>query len=400
MTVLSNRVMNVKPSSTLAVNAKAQALKAAGADVVSFRAGEPDFSTPENIIEAACYALHHGATRYEATPGTIQARQAVADYFKKRFNRDITPKNVIISTGAKLALFLSFLTLVNPGDEVLLPSPYWVSYPEHIKLVGGVVKVIETDPDNNFKVTPEQLEAAITPKSRVFLLCSPSNPAGISYTPDEIKALAAVIAKHPQLFVISDEIYERLTYADYPFLSFACANPELSERVITINGVSKAYAMTGWRIGYAVASEQIIAGMTKLQSQMTSNITASNFAALIEALHGPQDSVTNMVKEFAKRAAHIYERIMEIPNIKCSRPTGAFYTFPDVSAYFGKKDPQGRQINSAHELAESLLDNVQVAVVPGEDFGAPNHIRLSFATSMELIDKGLDRISSYMASLK
>lgn len=232
------------------------------------------------------------------------------------------------------------------------------------------------------------------------MLCSPSNPAGISYTPEEIKALAAVIVKHPQLFVISDEIYERLIYADYPFLSFACANPELSERVITINGLSKAYAMTGWRIGYAVASEEIIAGMTKLQSQMTSNITASNFAALIEALHGPQDSVTDMVKEFAKRAAHIYERLMEIPHIKCSRPTGAFYAFPDISAYFGKKDPQGRSINSAQELAESLLDNVQVAVVPGEDFGAANHIRLSFATSMELIDKGMDRISSYMASLK
>lgn len=400
MVVLSNRVMNVKPSSTLAVNAKAKALKAAGADVVSFGAGEPDFATPENIVEAACQALHEGKTRYESTPGTPQARQAVVDYFKKRFNREITPQNVIISTGAKLALFLSFLTLVNPGDEVLLPSPYWVSYPEHIKLAGGVVKVIETSVDNNFKVTPELLEAAITPKSKIFLLCSPSNPTGISYTPQEIKALAEVVARHPQLYVISDEIYERLTYADYPFLSFACANPEIVDRVVTINGVSKAYAMTGWRIGYAVAHEDIIKGMSKLQGQMTSNITASNYPALVEALNGPQDSVAYMVGEFKKRAEHIYQRVMQIPNVKCPRPTGAFYVLPDLSAYFGLHDPQGRVMNSAHDIAESLLDNAQVAVVPGEDFGAPNHIRLSFATSMELIDKGLDRITAFLASLK
>lgn len=400
MAVLSDRVLNLKTSSTLAVTAKARELKAAGADVVSFGAGEPDFPTPANIVEAGCRALREGKTRYENTPGTPQARQAVADYFKKRFGRDITPANVDISTGAKHALFLSIMAVMNPGDEMLLPAPYWVSYPEHVKLAGGTVKVIETSVDNNFKVTPELLEAAITPKSRIFLLCSPSNPAGISYRPEEIKALAEVVARHPQLYVISDEIYERLTYSDYPFLSFACAKPEIADRVITINGVSKAYAMTGWRVGYAVADEAIIKGITKLQGQMTSSITACTMPAMIEALTGPQDSVEAMVAEFARRAEHIYGRMMSIPNVKCPRPTGAFYIFPDVSAYFGKKDVKGRVIDSAKAFAESLLDLHQVAVVPGEDFGGPNHIRLSFATSMEIIDKGLDRITAYMASLQ
>ncbi|MBQ7503023.1 pyridoxal phosphate-dependent aminotransferase [bacterium] len=399
MAILSERVQKLKTSSTLAVTAKARALKEAGEDVVSFGAGEPDFPTPANIVEAGRKALADGKTRYENTPGTPQARQAVADYFCERFGRKVGPQNVIISTGAKHALFLSFLALVNPGDEVLLPAPYWVSYTEQAKLAGGTVKVIETDIDNNFKVTPELLEKSITPQSKIFLLCSPSNPAGISYKPEEIKALAEVIERHPQLYVISDEIYERLSYADYPFQSFASANSKIEERVITINGLSKAYAMTGWRVGYAVADESIVKGMSKLQGQMTSNITACTYPALVEAYKGPQDSVAAMVKEFAKRADHIYERMMSIPGIKCPRPTGAFYIFPDVSAYFGKKDINGKVIDSAAALAQSLLEIEKVAVVPGEDFGAPKHIRLSFATSMELIDKGLDRIIKYMASL-
>ncbi|MBQ7528556.1 pyridoxal phosphate-dependent aminotransferase, partial [bacterium] len=308
--------------------------------------------------------------------------------------------NVIICTGAKFALYLAFLTLMNPGDELLIPAPYWVSYTEQAKLAGGTIKVIETNWDNNFKVTPELLEKSITPKTKVFLLCSPSNPAGTSYRPEEIRALTEVIAKHPDIYVISDEVYERLSYADYSFQSFASANPEIADRVITINGVSKSYAMTGWRIGYAVAEKSIIKAMAKLQGQMTSNITASNMPALVEALTGPQDSVTSMVKEFAKRAEHIYERIKKIPHIECPRPTGAFYIFPDISYYFGKTDPSGRVLTDANILAESILEQVKVAVVSGVDFGSPNNIRISFATSMELIDKGLDRLEDYFESLR
>ena len=315
-------------------------------------------------------------------------------------SRQIGPENVIISTGAKQALYLAFLTLMNPGQELLLPAPYWVTYPAQATMAGGKIKVIETDVANDFKVTPELLEAAITPESRLFLFCSPSNPAGISYTAQETKALAEVIARHPQLYVISDEIYERLRYTDEPYLSFAQAHPEIADRVVTINGLSKAYAMTGWRIGYAVAAPDIIKAMTKLQGHMSSSITSFNMPAVVAALEGPQEPVEKMVAEFAKRAEYIYKRLTAIPNLRCPRPTGAFYAFPDVSAYFGLVDPQGQAIDSAASLASGLLEAEKVAIVAGEDFGAPNHVRLSFATSMELIERGLDRFSNYLASLR
>lgn len=400
MARLADRISRLKDSSTLAVTAKAKALKAAGADVISFGAGEPDFATPAHIVEAACKALREGKTRYENTAGTPEARKAVAQYFQDRFQRQIGPENVIISTGAKQALYLAFLTLMNPGQELLLPAPYWVTYPAQATMAGGKIKVIETDVANDFKVTPELLEAAITPESRLFLFCSPSNPAGISYTAQETKALAEVIARHPQLYVISDEIYERLRYTDEPYLSFAQAHPEIADRVVTINGLSKAYAMTGWRIGYAVAAPDIIKAMTKLQGHMSSSITSFNMPAVVAALEGPQEPVEKMVAEFAKRAEYIYKRLTAIPNLRCPRPTGAFYAFPDVSAYFGLVDPQGQAIDSAASLASGLLEAEKVAIVAGEDFGTPNHVRLSFATSMELIERGLDRFSNYLASLR
>lgn len=400
MVQLSERVLNLKVSSTLAVTAKARALKAQGVDVVSFGAGEPDFGTPAHIVEAGCQALRAGKTRYEDTAGTPEARQAVADYFNTRFQRNIGKQNVIISTGAKHALYIAFMALMNPGDELVLPTPYWVSYPEQAKLAGGVAVEVPGAVENDFKITPEQLEAAITPRSRVMVLCSPSNPAGITYTKAELEKIAAVVLRHPNLMVFSDEIYERLVYGSEPFTSFASLSPEIAARTVTFNGVSKAYAMTGWRVGYAVADEAIIKAMTKLQGQMTSSITACTMPAVVTALTADQQPVEMMRQEFAKRAAHIHARMSAIPNVICPKPTGAFYIFPDISrACFGKKDPSGKVLHTAKETAESLLDHFQVAVVPGEDFGAPNHIRLSFATSMELIDKGMDRIEKFMASL-
>ncbi|MBQ7568072.1 pyridoxal phosphate-dependent aminotransferase [bacterium] len=400
MTELSERVLRLKPSSTLAVTTTARELREQGYDVVSFGAGEPDFNTPENIVEAGCQALRQGKARYENVAGTPAARQAVADYFKSRFNRDITPANVIISTGAKHALYLAFMALMNPGQELLLPSPYWVSYPAQAQLAGGTVKEIPGSLENNFKITPDQLEEAITPNSKVLMLCSPSNPAGVVYSRQELEAIAEVVLRHPNLMVFADEIYERLVYGPEEFTSFATLSPEIAQRTVTFNGVSKSYAMTGWRVGYAVAEEPIIKAMTKLQGHMTSSITACTMPAMIEALTGPQDAVNSMVKQFAQRAARIYDLMKAIPGIKCARPTGAFYILPDISALFGKKDADGKDLNSAAEFAQSLLRHKYVAVVPGEDFGAPNHIRLSFATSMEQIDKGLQRLAEFVAELQ
>ncbi|MDO5296672.1 MAG: pyridoxal phosphate-dependent aminotransferase [bacterium] len=400
MIELSERVLQLKPSSTLAVTAKARELREAGCDVVSFGAGEPDFDTPANIVEAGCQALKQGKTRYENTAGTPAARQAVADYFRQRFQRsDVRSENVIISTGAKHALYIAFMALMNPGQELLLPAPYWVSYPAQAQLAGGTVKVIPGSLDNNFKITPEQLEKAITPQSKILMLCSPSNPAGIVYSRQELEGIAEVVLRHPQLMVFSDEIYERLVYNGLQFTSFASLSPEIAQRTVTFNGVSKSYAMTGWRVGYAVADEAIIKAMTKLQGHMTSSITACTMPALIEALAGPQDAVTEMVSQFAKRAEHIYKLITAIPGLKCAQPTGAFYILPDISALFGKKDREGQVLDTAASFAQSLLKHKYVAVVPGEDFGAPNHIRLSFATSLEQIDKGLQRLKEFVEEL-
>ncbi len=400
MIELSERVLQLKPSSTLAVTAKARELRSAGFDVVSFGAGEPDFDTPANIVDAGCQALKQGKTRYENTAGTPEARQAVADYFKQRFNRDIQAANVIISTGAKHALYLAFMALMNPGQELLLPAPYWVSYPAQAQLAGGSVKVIPGRIENNFKISPEQLEAAVTPNSKILMLCSPSNPAGVVYSREELKGIAEVVLRHPQLMVFSDEIYERLVYNNLQFTSFASLSPEIAQRTVTFNGVSKSYAMTGWRVGYAVADEAIIKAMTKLQGHMTSSITACTMPAMIEALTGPQDEVTKMVEQFARRAEHIYKLMSAVPGIKCAQPTGAFYILPDISALFGKKDRDGQILETANAFAQSLLKHKYVAVVPGEDFGAPNHIRLSFATSIEQIDKGLQRISEFVSELR
>lgn len=390
----------MKPSSTLAVTAKFKKLRAAGKDVIGFGAGEPDFDTPAHIKEAAVKALHDGLTKYEPTNGTPAALAAIARYMQQRLRFPVGPENVLISCGGKHSLYLAFMALVEPGDEVLIPAPYWVSYPEQARLAGATVVEIPGSVDNDFKITPQQLEEAISPQSRVLVINSPSNPTGTMYTPQELKALAEVAARHPQLLVFADDIYERLVYGDAPFASFGSLHPDLRERTVTFNCLSKSYAMTGWRVGYAVAPQPVIGAMSALQGQMTSNITSFVYPAIVAALEGPQDEVEKMRQAFAQRGALMHERLSRLPGVKCCRPTGAFYVFPDISAAaFGKKDRTGKVIQTAADFAESLLENGLVAVVPGEDFSGPNQVRLSFATSTEMIEQGLDRIEKFLGEL-
>ncbi|MFA9477647.1 pyridoxal phosphate-dependent aminotransferase [Phycisphaerales bacterium AB-hyl4] len=398
---LSSRVQAIKPSATLAVTAKSKAMKAEGIDVVGFGAGEPDFDTPEHIKDAAKKALDDGVTKYQPTPGTPAARKAVADYMNQRFGYSFGPEHVLISAGGKHALYLAFEALINPGDEVILPAPYWVSYPEQARLAGAVVREVPGSVGNDFKITPDQLAAAINERTKIVVITSPSNPTGTTYTRDELAALAEVIAKHPQVIVFSDEIYERLVYGDTTATSFASLNEQLAKRTVTFNCLSKTYSMTGWRIGFTIADPALIKAMAAMQGQMTSNITSFCYAAIPAALAGPQDEVENMRQAFEQRGTHMHQRISELSGVRCPKPTGAFYVFPDISeAAFGKTDPAGKAINSAADFAESLLEHAKVAVVPGEDFGAPNHVRLSFATSLEQIDKGLDRIADYLSKLR
>ncbi|MEW6281999.1 MAG: pyridoxal phosphate-dependent aminotransferase [Candidatus Eremiobacterota bacterium] len=395
---LSDRVRALKPSSTLAVTARAKALKAAGVDVISFGAGEPDFDTPAHIKAAAVAALEQGKTKYEPCAGTPEARAAVARYMKGRHGLDVGPENVLISCGGKHALYLAFMAVMNPGEELLLPAPYWVTYPEQARLAGGTVRELSTGVESDFKITPDQLEAAIGPATRVLVLNSPSNPTGTMYTPAELKALATVVQRHPQLTVFSDDIYERLVYGPEPFQCFGALCPA---QTVTFNCLSKSYAMTGWRIGFTVAEPPLIRAMDGLQGQMTSNITSFVMPAIVAALDGPQEAVETMRQAFARRGEHIHQRLSALPGVKCPRPTGAFYVFPDIrEAVLGKVDPAGKVLKTAADFAESLLEHARVAVVPGEDFGGPHQVRLSFATSMEQIDAGLDRLEGYLAGLK
>ncbi len=400
MMQLTDRVRAMKPSSTLAVTARFKQMKAQGHDVIGFGAGEPDFDTPAHIKAAAVEALQHGRTKYEPTNGTPEALAAIAKYMTPRVGFEVKPNNVLISVGGKHSLYLAFMALMNPGDELLLPAPYWVSYPEQARLAGGTVKEIHGSVDNDFKITPEQLQAAIGPQSRVLVINSPSNPTGTMYTPDELKALAQVVVAHPQLVVFADDIYERLVYGVDPFVSFASLHPDLAERTVTFNCLSKSYAMTGWRVGYTVAPRHVIEAMAGLQGQMTSNITSFCYPAIKAALEGPQDELERMRHAFSERGGHMHWRLCHLPGIKCCKPTGAFYVFPDISAYFGKTDPGGKVIKTAADFSESLLEHALVAVVPGEDFAGPNHVRFSFATSMENIDKGLDRFEKFLSDLK
>jgi aspartate aminotransferase len=397
---LAERVKLVPESITLAVSAKANAMKKAGIDVVGFGAGEPDFDTPAFIKDAAKAALDKGQTKYTPTPCLPELREAIAKKFSTENGLPYQANQITTGAGGKHCLYMAFQAVLNPGDEVIILSPYWVSYPEQVKLAGGVCKFVRGEEAAGFKITPAQLEAAITPTTKVLLINSPSNPGGHAYSPAELKALADVVAKHPQVVVFSDEIYEKLVFDGLKFVSFASLHPSLLERTLTFNCHSKSFAMTGWRIGYIGGPKFVIDAINKLQSQMTSHITSFTQIPAALALTDPRgaESVEQMRRQFEKRGKHIWERLTALPKITCVKPQGAFYAFPNVSAYFGKSSGQIK-ITDAISFASALLEQSHVAVVPGNDSGFETHVRLSFATSMEQIDKGIDRIAEFLKKL-
>ena len=397
---LADRMSLVSESITLAVSAKANAMKKAGVDVVGFGAGEPDFDTPAFIKDAAKAALDKGQTKYTPTPCFPELKAAIAEKFAKENGLPYKPENITTGAGGKHCLYMAFMAVLNPGDEVIIPSPYWVSYPEQVKLAGGVVKVLPGLESSGFRITPEQLEQAITPRTRVLIINSPSNPGGHAYTPEELKALADVVVKHPNVTVFSDEIYEKLVYDGLKFVSFAALDPRLIDQTLTFNCHSKSFAMTGWRIGYIGGPKAVIDAINKLQSQMTSHITSFTQPAAVAALTDPRgkESIEQMRQQFEKRGKHMWERLSNLPKVTCVRPQGAFYCFPNIGAYIGKT-AGGTKITDAVSFSAALLEQNHVAVVPGNDSGFDTHVRLSFATSMEQIDKGIDRIGEFLKKL-
>jgi len=394
---LARRVKEIKPSPTLAVDAKAKALLAQGIDVVGFGAGEPDFDTPDNIKEAAIKAIKSGFTKYTPAGGTEELKKAVCQKFQKDNNLDYAPPEILISCGAKHSLYNICQALFEEGDEVLIPSPYWVSYPDMVMLAGGTPVIIKTTEKTGFRMTAQDLEKAITPKTKALILNSPSNPTGASYSKEDLTAIARVVLKKG-IIVISDEIYEKLIYDGFQFSSIASCDPALKPQTLVVNGVSKSYSMTGWRIGYAAGPKDVISAMTNIQSQSTSNLTSIAQKASLEALNGPQDFIPMMVKEFDRRRTYMVDRLNAMPGVSCFKPSGAFYAFPNVSGVYGRK-AGSLTIADSSTFTQYLLESVNVAVVPGVAFGADENIRLSYATSFANIEKGLDRIQKAIEAL-
>jgi len=397
MTQLADRTKLIKPSVTLAIAAKAGKLRAEGVDVVNFSAGEPDFDTPEHIKAAAVEALRKGMTKYTDVKGIEPLRQAVADSYRRDHDLSYRKEDVLVSCGAKHSVYNIFQAVVNPGDEVVIPAPYWVSYSDMALLAGGVPKLIPSDESSGFRITAEQLRAALTPRTRVFVLNSPCNPTGATYSRDELLALTGVLEERDCL-VLADDIYDKIVYDGFQVHNILALCPALRDRTIIVNGVSKSYAMTGWRIGYALGPSDVIAAASKIQSQSTSNPTSIAQFAALEAIRGPQDEVAAMVREFQKRRDIIVERLNAIDGITCRKPEGAFYVFPNIGGLLNKSG-RGKKLSSPCEIADYLLEEAKVAAVPGEDFGSNAHIRFSYATSLEDIEKGCARIRDALRKL-
>lgn len=395
---LSKKAGNISPSITLSITAKANELKKQGVDVVSFGAGEPDFNTPENIINAAIKAMKDGKTKYTPAGGILELKETICNKFEKDNNIKYKPSQITISTGAKQCLANAFMAVLNPGEEVLIPIPYWVSYPELVKLADGVPVFVETKKENNYKYTVEDLEKAVTDKTKAILLNSPNNPTGTIYHEDELLKIADFAKKH-NLLIISDEIYEKLIYDGEKHVSIASLNEDAYNRTLVINGVSKTYAMTGWRLGYIAASEEITKVITSIQSHMTSNTNTIAQYATIEALNGPVEDLNKMVSEFENRRNYMIDRLSKLNEVSIIRPNGAFYIMVNISSYFNTEF-KGQKINNSVDFAKALLDEEKVAVIPGAGFGLDDYIRLSYATSMELIEKGIDRISAFLSKIK
>jgi len=389
---LAKRVQALTPSSTLAITAKAKELKAQGLDVIGLGAGEPDFNTPQHIIDQAAVSMNEGQTKYTPSAGMLRLKEAVSAKLKKDQKLDYKPSEIIIASGAKHALYTLFQAILDEGDEVIIPTPYWVSYPEQVKLADGVPVYCEGKESNSFKITPEQLEAAITDKTKAVIINSPSNPTGMLYTRQELERLGEVCLKHDVL-IVSDEIYEKLVYADNQHVSIAQISPKLKEHTIIINGVSKSHSMTGWRIGYACGNEQIIKAMTNLASHSTSNPTTTAQFGAIAAYEGPQEPVETMRNAFEERLNKIYDQLIKIPGVTCIKPQGAFYLFPNV-----KEAALATGYSNVDDFSTALLEEALVAVVPGSGFGAEDNIRLSYATSLDLLEKAVDRIRLFVES--
>lgn len=385
---LSARVQAVKPSPTLAVTARAAEMRAAGKDVIGLGAGEPDFDTPEHIKEAAIKAIRDGFTKYTPVDGTVGLKQAVIEKFRRENGLEYAPDQILVSCGGKQSFYNLAQAILDPGDEVVIPAPYWVSYPDMSLLAGGIPVFVQAGADQQFKITPNQLKAAITDKTRMVVINSPSNPTGMAYSLEELQALGGVLSEHPKIVVATDDMYEHIRWSKEPFVNILNACPELESRCLVLNGVSKAYSMTGWRIGYAGGSANIIRAMKKIQSQSTSNPTSISQVAAQAALEGPQECIGEMLVHFKQRHDYVVERLNGIPGISCLPTDGTFYVFPDV-----RKAMEGVEgIHTDVELAEYLIEQAGVALVPGSAFGLPGCVRISIATSMEKLTAALDRL--------
>lgn len=395
---LSNKAKQINPSITLEITAKAKELKESGVNVVSFGAGEPDFNTPDNIIKAAIIAMEEGKTKYTPTSGILELREAICSKLKNDNGLLYNPNQIVVSTGAKQSLANAFLAILNKGDEVIIPVPYWVSYPELVKLADGVPVFVNTLKENDHKYTIDDLKQVVTNKTKAILINSPNNPTGSVYSREELLEIAE-FAKEYNLIIISDEIYEKLIYDNKEIVSIASLSEDSYNRTIVINGLSKSYAMTGWRIGYSASSVEIAKLMSSIQSHVTSNINSISQYAAIEALTGPQDSIKSMIKEFEKRRNYMIDRINKIEGVSYIKPSGAFYIMVYVGDFYGK-NIEGDTINSSLDFSKSILEEEKVAVIPGIAFGLDGYIRLSYATSMDIIEEGLDRLERYLKKLK
>ena len=399
MSIISNNLKRIKPSPTIAVTQKAKELKASGKDIIGLGAGEPDFDTPDNIKEAAIKAIQDGDTKYTAVDGTPALKNAIIKKFKRENNLDYKLDQITVGTGGKQVIYNAMMATLNNGDEVVIPAPYWVSYPDIVLLAGGTPVILECNEKQEFKIRPSDLEKSITKKTKWIILNSPSNPTGACYAEKDIKEIGKILEKHPHVFILSDDIYEHVTYENFKFFTIAQID-SLKDRVLTMNGVSKAYSMTGWRIGYAAGPKDIIKAIAKIQSQSTTNPSSISQAAAVEALNGTQSFIQERSKSFQERRDFVVKELNAIDGINCLKPDGAFYVFPSCKKLIGKKDSKGREIKNDTDFVQSLLENNGIAVVQGSAFGLEGFFRISYATSMENLKKALEKISIFCKSLK
>lgn len=399
MAFLADSLSRVKPSATIAVSQKARELKAKGVDVIGLGAGEPDFDTPDNIKQAAKDAIDRGETKYTAVAGIIELREAICEKFKRENGLTYETNQIIAGTGGKQILFNAFMATLNAGDEVIIPTPYWVSYPEMVAICGGESVYVETSIETEFKVTAEALEAAITPKTKWFLFNSPSNPSGAAYSRDELKALTDVLMRHPHVWILTDDMYEHLVYGEFEFTTPAQVEPGLYDRTLTMNGVSKAYSMTGWRLGYAGGPVELIKAMDMIQGQQTSGTSSITQWASVEALNGPQEFLQERKKAFEERRDLVVSMLNQASGIECPKPDGAFYVFPSCKALMGKTTPEGKTLETDEDFVTALLETEGVAVVHGSAFGLGPNFRISYATDTESLKSACERIQRFCASL-